>query len=408
MSEARQAAVYIMEKLENAGYQAYLVGGCVRDILLERIPNDYDLATDAKPTAVQKLFEKTIPTGIDHGTVTVLVDDVPVEVTTFRVEGEYKDGRRPEEVQFVKQLSHDLSRRDFTINAMAMDLRGKLYDYYDGKKDLQQKLIRAVGDAEKRFEEDALRMVRAIRFVAQFQFSLEEGTADGIRECRERAKKLPVERVTSELNKLWNADYPSIGIEQFWSTKLIHHTIPFGFWGVKVTPTPKQFQAFDLYKDSALRWAYLLYLLGASEKDLPLRLTELKLSKKESTKILSAFRLGLKWDQIKDDRELKKVLLQHGLEWVVRANCFANMIDPDHNLEQIVEIEKCWKEMPVKMLKELAIKGKDLVERIPKEPGPWVRETLVHLLEKVAFSEIENEPQALLAEGEQYVHKCSQ
>ena len=156
---------YIIDEFYKNNYEAFMVGGCIRDALLCKTPKDYDIATSAKPEITEKLFKRTIPTGIKHGTVTVLIDNEPYEVTTYRTEGEYKDNRRPDEVYFVSDIKEDLSRRDFTINAFAYNSREGLKDFFGGLDDLNNGLIRSVGDANKRFNEDALRMLRAIRFL---------------------------------------------------------------------------------------------------------------------------------------------------------------------------------------------------------------------------------------------------
>ena len=167
---------FIIDKFKENGFESYAVGGCVRDSLINRKVNDWDITTNAKPEDTINIFEKTVPTGIKHGTVTVILDKENFEVTTYRIDGEYKDGRHPEEVQFVSELKEDLSRRDFTINAMAYNEENGLIDYFKGLEDLDNKIIRAVGNADKRFEEDALRMLRAIRFAAQLGFEIEEST----------------------------------------------------------------------------------------------------------------------------------------------------------------------------------------------------------------------------------------
>src|SRR5699024_7422649 len=164
MNHSARACDQVMALLEAAGYRAYQVGGCVRDRLLGKEPEDYDVTTDARPEQIQSLFPKTFATGIAHGTVTVLQDRVAVEVTTFRKETGYSDHRRPDQVIFVSHLNQDLVRRDFTINAIAMDRRGNIFDPFGGRKDLTEKVIRTVGPATDRFAEDALRMVRALRF----------------------------------------------------------------------------------------------------------------------------------------------------------------------------------------------------------------------------------------------------
>ena len=174
----------ILDTLEQAGYEAYYVGGCVRDRLLGRPVHDWDITTSAMPEVVLALFGHCVPTGIAHGTVTVLLEDTGAEVTTFRTDGSYHDGRHPDRVTFVRSLREDQARRDFTVNAMAMDRRGRIYDAFGGQADLDRRLLRAVGDPETRFREDALRMLRALRFAAQLGFALDPDTARAIRDSR--------------------------------------------------------------------------------------------------------------------------------------------------------------------------------------------------------------------------------
>ena len=162
----------IIEKLEEAGHSAYMVGGCVRDALMGITPHDYDITTSAKPEEIKKVFKKTIDTGIQHGTVTVIMHGVGYEVTTFRIDGEYKDSRHPKNVSYTDDLTKDLERRDFTINAMAYSKKSGLIDIFNGKEDLERKTVRAVGDPYERFKEDALRILRAIRFAAQLNLRL--------------------------------------------------------------------------------------------------------------------------------------------------------------------------------------------------------------------------------------------
>ncbi len=192
-----------MKLLEESGFEAYAVGGCVRDSLLGRKPYDWDVCTSALPEETLAVFEsfRTIPTGIKHGTVTVIADS-PVEITTFRIDGEYLDNRRPSEVSFTRTLADDLCRRDFTVNAMAADKNGVITDLYGGKEDLQKKIIRCVGCAQKRFDEDALRIMRALRFAATLGFELEESTAKAVIEQKELLKNIAVERIRVETDKL--------------------------------------------------------------------------------------------------------------------------------------------------------------------------------------------------------------
>ena len=176
----------ILSKLEREGYDAYVVGGCVRDTLLGKEPEDWDITTSAKPEEIKKAFVKTVDTGIKHGTVTVIINGNGYEVTTYRIDGEYKDGRHPEEVRFTRSLRDDLKRRDFTINAIAYNDSNGLKDLFYGRSDLHNRIIRAVGNPEYRFKEDALRMMRAIRFSAQLGFNIDIETYHAIIRCSHR------------------------------------------------------------------------------------------------------------------------------------------------------------------------------------------------------------------------------
>ena len=198
----------IIETLEANGHEAYAVGGCVRDTLLLRMPEDWDVTTSAKPEQVKALFSHTIDTGIEHGTVTVMIDHVGCEITTYRIDGEYEDARHPKEVAFTSNLAEDLKRRDFTINAMAYNESTGLVDEFDGLEDLKRGIVRCVGDSEERFTEDALRMLRAVRFAAQLGFTIEENTKEAIRKLAPAIAKVSVERIAVELVKILTSDHP--------------------------------------------------------------------------------------------------------------------------------------------------------------------------------------------------------
>ena len=193
----------ILEKLEENGKEAYLVGGYVRDLLLGLSPKDCDIATNALPEETEQIFSDypVIRTGIKHGTVTVLLHGQPYEITTYRLDGNYSDRRHPDSVQFTASIEEDLSRRDFTVNAMALSQNGKIIDPYGGRADLKKRIIRCVGDPWKRFEEDALRILRALRFSSVFGFPLEEKTAKAAKEQKEALSLISKERLFSELKK---------------------------------------------------------------------------------------------------------------------------------------------------------------------------------------------------------------
>lgn len=206
--EMPQAVKEIIERLESAGYEAFAVGGCVRDAVLGRVPADWDITTSAMPEEVKGLFSRTIDTGIQHGTVTVMKDHVGYEVTTYRIDGEYEDARHPKEVSFTSNLVEDLKRRDFTINAMAYNDRVGIVDEFDGIEDLEKGIIRCVGEAKDRFGEDALRMLRAVRFSAQLGFKIDETTKEAINELAPNLEKISAERIQAELVKLLVSDHP--------------------------------------------------------------------------------------------------------------------------------------------------------------------------------------------------------
>lgn len=198
----------IINTLEEAGYEAYAVGGCVRDSILGREPDDWDITTSAKPEEIKRLFPRTIDTGIRHGTVTVMLDKEGFEVTTYRIDGDYEDSRHPKEVTFTANLAEDLKRRDFTINAMAYNESRGLVDLYGGLADMEAGIIRCVGDARERFTEDALRMMRAVRFSAQLGYRIEEKTREAIKALAPNLRKISAERIQTELVKLVVSPHP--------------------------------------------------------------------------------------------------------------------------------------------------------------------------------------------------------
>ena len=214
---------FIIDTLEKNGYEAFAVGGCVRDSIMGRIPNDWDITTSAKPWQVKALFRRTIDTGIQHGTVTIMLGKKGYEVTTYRIDGEYIDGRHPEEVIFTGNLIEDLKRRDFTINAMAYNNRAGVVDAFGGVEDLENKIIRCVRVAKERFTEDALRILRALRFSAQLDFKISSDTCEAIEALGMNLTKISKERIQAELNKLLTSGHPErlLLIQQYGLNKYI-------------------------------------------------------------------------------------------------------------------------------------------------------------------------------------------
>ena len=261
--------LFILNKLRENGFEAYIVGGCVRDKLLSIEPHDYDITTSARPNEIKNVFSdcKTILVGEEFGTVGILLNKVLYEVTTFRIDGNYINNRKPEKVIFSDNLKEDLKRRDFTINAMAMDIDGKLYDPFLGKKDLQDKIIRAVGDPNERIKEDALRMMRAIRFAGRFDFYIEENLFDAIGQNASLLKKIAPERIFDEFSKMITSEKPSYYLLLLEESGILDVIFP----ELKRTVG---FAQFSPYHDKTL-FDHLICVMDYVRPDLSLRLAAL-------------------------------------------------------------------------------------------------------------------------------------
>lgn len=261
--------LFILEKLNEEGFDAYIVGGCVRDKLLGFEPHDYDITTSAKPDEIKKVFKdfKTILIGEEFGTVGVLINKILYEVTTFRIDGKYLNYRKPENVTFSKNLTEDLKRRDFTINAMAMDLKGELYDPFGGKKDLDDKILRPVGNPVERIREDAIRILRAIRFAGRLDFYIEDELFDAIAFERKLLKKISPERIFDEFSKMITSDRPSYYLLLMEETGILDVIFP----ELKRTVG---FSQFSPYHDKTL-FDHLICVMDEVKPDLSLRLAGL-------------------------------------------------------------------------------------------------------------------------------------
>src|SRR5699024_5028142 len=223
LTEQFRQANGILEQIQSFGYEAYFVGGCVRDLLLHRNIGDIDIATSARPDVIQQIFNKVIPVGMEHGTVIVRHKHQSYEVTTFRVDDDYTDQRHPDSVQFVKTIDQDLMRRDFTINALAMDKTGNIIDLFNGKEDIRKRVIRTVGDGYERFTEDPLRIMRALRFSSQLGFSLDEQTLKAIQSVISELKSIAVERILQETAKFFAGPHIEEGMNYFQMINLDRH-----------------------------------------------------------------------------------------------------------------------------------------------------------------------------------------
>ncbi|MFC1560273.1 CCA tRNA nucleotidyltransferase [Candidatus Margulisiibacteriota bacterium] len=409
----------ICKKIKKAGFSCFVVGGGVRDILLGNKVTNWDIATDATPKDVEKLFNKVIPTGIEFGTVTVMKGKIPYEITTFRSDQRYVDGRHPEKVTFTKDIDKDLSRRDFTINAMAYDpLEGKLIDNYEGQKDLLKKVIRTVGDPVERFNEDGLRPVRACRFAAKLQFNIDKATLEAIPKCLEVAKKVAMERVHDELMRMLEADKPSAGIEAMRQTELLSLFIPELEEGVGMEQ-PKPFHEYDVYWHSlyscdyvskekpVLRLTALLHdiakppckdgvkFYGHDSKGAEMSekiMKRLKFSNKDIDRVANLiqnhmFHYTSDWSDAAVRRFMKRVGVENlGDMFELRMADLKAMekeVDFDHPKELRARIKKVIDEENALHVKDLKVDGKDVMKALGIKPGPEVGEILNSLLEKV-------------------------
>ncbi|MBO4888367.1 MAG: CCA tRNA nucleotidyltransferase [Firmicutes bacterium] len=390
--ELDKGAREIIRVLEEAGFSAYAVGGCVRDYLLGLVPKDIDITTSARPETVKELFPKTFDTGIEHGTVTVLWYGTGYEVTTFRTEGKYSDHRRPDHVEYARSLEEDLSRRDFTINAMAYHPSRGLIDLFGGKEDLESGVVRCVGRASERFEEDALRMLRAIRFAARFGFRIEEET---IRAAIERASTISYvskERIWDEIRKTLVSDHPEYlslifdwGMGSFISEILQDQDLA-------DHQAPKRCE-----QDLHLRAAAWLHGYGEEAVYRFLREMKTDLETIRGVSLLVAHisdPLPSGEDQAAQMREMMRRIGRESVRKLLKLKKAVCMITEEEYSREEALLEEQW-EKPV-ALKELALTGRDLIAA-GDIPGPQLGAHLEFLLDEVIRDPEKNKPETLIA-----------
>ncbi|WP_310193676.1 CCA tRNA nucleotidyltransferase [Bacillus sp. 3255] len=405
----------MLAKLTEAGYEAYLVGGCVRDAVLGRSIKDIDIATSARPEQVIACFPRTAPTGLQHGTVTVILPQGTYEVTTFRMEAEYEGFRRPASVAYISDLTEDLKRRDFTMNAMAMDAEGRVIDPFAGQEDLAAGVLRCVGKAEERFGEDALRMLRCVRFASAYELEVEASTWQALLAQAPLLRHIAMERVRSELQRMVDGPAPARAVRLLLASRLAAHF-------KKQLPLPfERWLAWDDALDgvSALenqhdRWAMLLMLLEVPADIVRSALQELTFSRADSDAVWAVLAMrealaGAAADPAQLERVWKLGAVQRG-EAAARALLRLLRVLPQEDgrrgelalfLQQaapeLLRRGDAWlSEIACFSLKELAISGKDLASELGLQPGPWMGVLLQQLLERTALGEIPNERAMLL------------
>ena len=424
-----------MGRLENAGYEAYAVGGCVRDEILGKMPTDWDIASSALPEETESVFdrERIIETGKKHGTVTVVIGKIPLEITTFRVDGNYLDGRRPERVSFTKSVEEDLSRRDFTMNAMAYNESRGVVDPFGGKADAEADIIRAVGDPEKRFREDALRIMRALRFASVLGFEIEPETERALFECRGLLKNVSPERISAELLKLLCGQNARRVLLKY--TEILGVILP-ELLPMKGFEQRNPHHVYDVLEHSAaavenvppkaaLRLAALLHDAGkpkcftvdengighfyghaeisaAMAEAAAARLRIDSAMKKEAVSLVKYHGAQIEPNKKSVRRALNKFTPELFFELLLLKRADASACDPERPVDEeyfsslesmareIIEEEQCFS------LKNLAVNGDDLIAA-GFAPGRELGTALTILLDKVMNEELPNEKEALLS-----------
>lgn len=370
-NEKFNSAINILEKFNEAGYEAYFVGGCVRDYLLNDEFSDIDITTNALPEEVKQIFRKSIDTGIQHGTVTILVDEDSFEVTTFRTEDDYIDHRTPEKVEFVSDLKEDLDRRDFTINAMALDSNGKLYDYHCGERDLRNKVIKTVNNPNERFFEDALRMLRSFRFSSKLGFEIEENTLKAIKNNAELIKFVSIERIVNEFRKLLTGRGNKRSLELLLDSKLNNY-IPF------------LDEISKIIDFSNYTFCQSLYILSKINDISFEKLKELKLSNKEIKQIKIYEKIN---EDFSSNVPLEIILYNYDVNDVSFIASYSNYCD-NEDIERI--------KLPIKSFNDIAITSMEIISIIDKPAGPWIKEIIKKLEEDIILYKIDNTKKDIL------------
>ncbi|NWQ39787.1 CCA tRNA nucleotidyltransferase [Bacillus sp. EB106-08-02-XG196] len=378
------AAVPVLERLETAGFEAYFVGGSVRDFLLNKEINDVDIATSATPEEVKQIFSKTVDIGIEHGTVLVLYQNEGYEITTFRSEAAYEDFRRPKEVAFIRSLTEDLQRRDFTMNAIAMDKDGNLIDPFQGQKSIMNKVIQTVGRAEDRFQEDALRMMRAVRFVSQLSFKIEEETLNALKELVHLLEHIAVERKQTEFDKLL------CGVNRKQALELILQTNMYSY----LPGLSSQEGAIKLvleYEHERLNpremWVLLIFCLKVEKKDVEEFLRDWRIRLKEIREIQLILhylnkRFITSWSTYDLYTATKDIFVSSEILYLTINNIKGN--------DTIQHYIRLYEGLPIKDRTEMDLTGTDLMAWFNKSGGPWVKELLLKAEQAILDGRITN------------------
>jgi len=432
--------IFVINKILDNGYQAFLVGGAVRDIILNKEIYDYDITTDATPDKIINIFNKVIETGIKHGTVTIVSGKMNIEVTTYRKDGDYKDFRRPENIEYSKTINEDLKRRDFTINALAYNpINNKFIDLFNGINDLTEKKIIAINNPIDRFNEDALRMMRAVRFAVQLNFNIDKTVFDAIKKLNKNITKISIERINDEFTKILLSDNPAKGIRLLEQIGLLQHFLPELVKCIGVEQN--KYHIYDVYE-------HILHALDNSKKDLIVRLSVLfhDIAKPKTRRMLhgrATFynhevigaelvenilkRLKYPNDIVKKVKHLvRNHMFHYTPEWKpATIRRFINKVgveylddlkeiriadasagNPEHKDELYNElfekIDEILKTKAVFNIKDLAITGKDVMDKLNIKPSKKIGEILKNTLLFVLENPENNQKEILLNYIEEY------
>lgn len=384
-----QKALPILEKIKAAGYEAYFVGGSVRDVLLGREIHDVDIATSSYPEETKQIFDRTVDVGIEHGTVLVLEEDGEYEITTFRTEDVYVDYRRPQSVSFVRSLEEDLKRRDFTVNALALDETGQVIDLFSGLRDLDQKLLRAVGNPAERFNEDALRIMRGFRFAASLDFQLEEETFEAMAEHAPLLEKISVERSFIEFDKLLMAVHWRKGLRALVDSQAYHHlpdlSLPVEKWQGFLADLADDFR----FSSSEQAWTALLLALDIKEVGPFLK------KWKTSSQFQKAVTAMVRLYRCRLTREIDKPLIYAYGKDVARS---VEELRQAYGLSVDFErIEKVDASLTIHDKHEIVVNGGMLIKELGFKPGPQLGATLKQVEDALVLGELANEKEAIFA-----------
>ncbi|WP_164683403.1 CCA tRNA nucleotidyltransferase [Streptococcus hyointestinalis] len=382
-----QKALPILKKIRSAGYEAYFVGGSVRDALLNRPIHDVDIATSSYPEETKRIFKRTVDIGIEHGTVLVLEEDGEYEITTFRTEDVYVDYRRPSQVNFVRSLDEDLKRRDFTVNAFALAPDGEIVDHFGGLDDLEHKILRAVGEPKERFNEDALRILRGLRFLASLDFTLEEKTFAAMKSHAHLLEKISIERSFIELDKLLVAPFWKKGLRAFVDCEAYRYLPQLDDQAPALLAMTEE-MTDTVFVSSTQAWAALLLEMKCQNPRGFLKAWKTSSQfQKEVTAIMAIYELRL--EQPVD----RRILYHYGRDLV----CLAERLREAKGLAVDYEsIDAIYKDLPIYDKHEIVVNGADLIKQLGLTPGPSLGEHLSAVELAIVDGDLANDRSAIL------------